>query len=327
MKHRFLTTTAVMATSMLVLGACSGGGAGGAGDAWPEGETITIVVPQGAGGASDVTARVLARCFEEEVGGTWIVENEETAAGVRAMTRLASADPDGTTFALATQSNVVTTPLLVAPDAGYGIDSFDYIGQVLTYPGLLVVQANSRFENMEQFLDEARANPQSISVATTGAQTSFHIVLSKQFPDKGIQLNVAPFPGDAAATTALLGGQVDAKFAGLNSQTLEYVDSGELRALASSSVGEIPEVVQDLPTFESSGLDGLLSTYTSQVFMAPAGLPAEVTDSLVPALESCTLGEQMAQTWSFQVAYEDGEAVRKEFEDYDVRLRELFPNG
>lgn len=327
MKHVSKAAMIVVASSVALSGCASGTSAGNEpadGDSWPTAKNVTFVIPYSAGGPSDTAGRILSECLAADLGGTWVPENETGAAGVAAMNKITGAAPDGYTLGIVTQSTTVTAPLLVAKEAGYTYEDFDFIGQVMSYPSLFVVPKDSPYETMEDLAEAAAENPGSISVATSGAQTPFTFAL-QQMAGAGVGFTAVPFPGDADANVAALGGQVDAKFGGMNEQTLQYVESGDLRPLATGTDDGIPESLDGVPSLADAGLpDDLLTTDTMMAIAGPSGLPASVTDVLEPALEACVGGTAFTDVMAYQARWKTGDETRKFLADYEATLRELF---
>jgi len=259
----------------------------------------------------------------DEVGGRWVVDNLTGAAGVEAMNKIINATPDGHTFGTVSHSMAVATPLLVAKDAGYTYEDFGWIGQIALYPSLLLVQSDSPYKTMEDLIDAAKAKPGSISVATSGAQSSFHLALGQIADEYGVKLTGVPFPGDADAIAALLGGQVDARFSGLNPDALKYIESGDFRPLATGATGAVPDVIKDVPTLESLGFTDLISTDTTFAVAGPKGLSDEVTKKLTAATEKCVGSDEYKNVMKFQAKFGDSDEVLAFMKKYDANLQRL----
>lgn len=295
---------------------------GSAGD-WPGNKPIRYIVPYSPGGAVDVSSRLIVDCLADEVGGRWVVDNLTGAAGVEAMNKIINATPDGHTFGTVSHSMAVATPLLVAKDAGYTYEDFGWIGQIALYPSLLLVQSDSPYKTMEDLIDAAKAKPGSISVATSGAQSSFHLALGQIADEYGVKLTGVPFPGDADAIAALLGGQVDARFSGLNPDALKYIESGDFRPLATGATGAVPDVIKDVPTLESLGFTDLISTDTTFAVAGPKGLSDEVTKKLTAATEKCVGSDEYKNVMKFQAKFGDSDEVLAFMKKYDANLQRL----
>lgn len=254
----------------------------GAGD-YPE-RSVRFLVPYSAGGPTDLGARSLMPCFEEALGGSWIVENRPGAGGGLAMTEIANAEPDGYTIGVGSQSTFVTTPL-IAGDSTYTYEDFAYAGQMMEFPSVWLVGAESPYQTMEDLLEAAETNPDGITVGTSGAQVSFSLA-TEQLADRGYNFTVVPFQGTAEANTAILGGNVDARWEAADTTTLELIEGGRVRPLATGAEESLP-ILPDVPPLSEAGIEDVLDTRTFYGVVGPDGLDPAIADVLTETLETC----------------------------------------
>jgi tripartite-type tricarboxylate transporter receptor subunit TctC len=239
---------------------------------------IEVWVPYGPGGGSDRQVRRLEPHLSEILGVNINVVNREGAAGATAWTALAAAEADGCTVA-----NVVIPNILIAAevdDAPFDGDGFSYLGFTEASPNAIAVQLDSEYEDIEQFLEAARANPGGVTVGGSGQGP----MATNQFMEAAdVDVTFIPMEGGASdALAAIQGGHVDAvNFAASH----VLANSDTVRALALSSTERSP-ALPDIPTLHELGYEGF-SIVAVWGLIAPPGVPAEImqvwNDALVEA--------------------------------------------
>ncbi|TFV60126.1 tripartite tricarboxylate transporter substrate binding protein [Geodermatophilus sp. DF01-2] len=267
-----------------LLAACGEDGGAAAGDpaAYPS-EEIRLLVPYGAGGPTDLTARAYGASLEEQLGQPVVVENLPGGSGALAMQELIASEPDGYTLSLVTAGTTVLTPL--ANDLDYSLDDFTPIGVMAEVPSVLAVGTDSPYQTAEDFFTAAEQNPGGITVGVPGASTPQGIELQRLRDLYGVEVTVVPFDGNAEMTTALLGGNVDAVLINASSDVTENIDAGQFRPLAVSSEERL-SWLPDTPTLAESGFPELTLSGSTFGLAGPAGLPEEVVTTLEDALRT-----------------------------------------
>jgi len=245
---------------------------------WPS-RPIEFVVGFPAGGGNDVIARTLAPFMERHLGENVRigVVNRPGAAGEIGFTAIATARPDGYTIGMISPA-FLTIPL--ERRARFNFDSFSFIGNVVTEWVGVFVEPNSRFQNIRELVDFARANPRRINVGVPGLGTSQHRAILALGRAAGIELTVVPFAGAAPARTAVMGRHIDVAAIG-NSDGVNFVREGQLRTLgvmAPSRRDDLP----DAPTMREQGID--VSASIVRGLAAPAGVPDAIMQRLSNAL-------------------------------------------
>ena len=191
--------------------------------------TIRIVVPYAPGGAADIVARLMADQAGRTGGVTMVVENRPGAGGAVGTETVARATPDGTTLL------VVSTPFLIDPllrKLNYDpLHSFAPICNLVSAPTLIVVNSVSPYRTLAELLDDARARPGQITMASIGPASSFQLGFEMLKRAAKVDMTFVPYPGNAPALSAVLGQQVTSMFATLPNVS-EYLKAGKLRALA-----------------------------------------------------------------------------------------------
>jgi tripartite-type tricarboxylate transporter receptor subunit TctC len=228
---------------------------------------IEAWVPYGPGGGSDRQVRRLEPHLAEFLDTNINIVNREGAAGATAWTALADAEPDGCTIA-----NVVVPNILISAevdDAPFNADDFTYLGFTEAAPNVLAVQIYSEFEDIEQFLEAARENPGSITVAGSGQGP----MATNQFMEAtGVDVTFVPMEGGASdGLAAVQGGHTDAvNFAASH----VLANSDTIRALTLSGTEPSP-ALPDVPTLHELGYEGF-TIVALWGLIAPPGVPDDV---------------------------------------------------
>ncbi len=240
---------------------------------------VTLVVPFAPGGNLDVVARTVGPALGQVLGQSVIVDNRAGAGGAIGASHVARAQPDGHTLLVSTPNALVVLPLMAKTT--YTLDSFAPIGLVATTPLLMVVQGKGSYANIEALLTAARAEPGKVSVGHAGPGTTNHIALLQLEQAGNLSLNAVAYKGSAPALSDLMGGQIDLVVDQLTS-SMVHIQSGALRAVAVMS-RERDQALPNVPTLREAGLSNFDAT-TATGFLAPAGTPKDVVDTLNAAL-------------------------------------------
>lgn len=243
---------------------------------WPE-RPIRIIVPYTPGGASDITARILAERMSVKFGQPVTVDNRAGASGVIGTEAVAKANPDGYTLVFVASSHVVNKALF--GNLNYDpIKSFAPITQTANVQLVMVVPATLGVNTVAEFIALAKAKPGTLSYASSGSGSNpqFFAEMFKQLTD--LDLQHVPYKGSTAAHADLLAGRTHLMFDALASVG-PHVKSGRLKLLAVASPTR-SVLLPDVPTVsEASGRAGYGATSWGAL-LAPAGTPKPVIDRL-----------------------------------------------
>ncbi len=243
---------------------------------------ITLWVPWPAGGATDLTLRLLAELASRRLGQRVIVENRAGAGGTMVMPVLQLAAPDGYTIAQLPQ------PVLRAPLVQKVLwDPIRDTTPILQLTGVtfgIVVTAGSEFHGVEDLFAWARSHPGELTIATNGVGTTPHVVLDELFARRNLSYVHVPYKGTAEQMLAVSSGQV---MVGVNSNGFApFVDSGKLRLLATFGQHRTQRWPQ-VPTLKELGL-GIVAT-SPYGLVGPRGMPAEVVQVLHEAFKAALI--------------------------------------
>ena len=243
---------------------------------------IKIVVPFGAGGVADLTARTVAQKMAETMGQPVVIENKPGAGGVVAGDTVAKAEPDGHTLLLMSNGTAVSAGLFKSLPFDT-VKDFAPISTLGFFDIAVVVPQNSPHKTLADLLAYARANPGKLNVGTINVGSTQNLAAELFKTSANIQAQIVPFNGTPAVITALRGGQIDAAVEIL-SPMLPQINSQALRALA--VLGDKRSVVlKDIPTGAQSGLTGF-SVVSWNALAAPAKTPKDTVARLNREVQS-----------------------------------------
>ncbi|HUR90488.1 MAG TPA: tripartite tricarboxylate transporter substrate-binding protein, partial [Ramlibacter sp.] len=175
---------------------------------WPT-KAVRIVVPFGAGGIADLTARAVGDALATRTGKPVIIDNKPGAGGVVAGEAVAHAEPDGHTLLLISNGTAVSSGLFkhLPFDA---LRDFAPVSLIGVFQLGVLVAANSPFQSLDGLLAAAKSKPGKLNIATINAGSTQNLAAELFKSTEGIDVQVVPFNGTPAVITALRGGQVDA---------------------------------------------------------------------------------------------------------------------
>ncbi|MBR0666423.1 tripartite tricarboxylate transporter substrate binding protein [Roseomonas hellenica] len=257
---------------------------------------IRLIVGFGAGGISDLIARIVAESAGSVLGQPVVVENRTGAGGNIAFEAAARAAPDGYTLLVAGVSTLTVNPVLIPTssfDAGRDLVT---IGPLATTPHVLVVRPGLAAD-LSAFIARARAADGDMTWSTAGVGTSPHqtMLLTQSLAD--LRFTPVHYRSGAAGVQAVLTGEVQVT-AEATAVVAEHIRAGTLRALAAAAPARLA-LLPDTPTAaEAAGLPGLTNGSTIGL-AAPRGIPDAIRDRLAAAfreaLERPALLERLAQ--------------------------------
>jgi tripartite-type tricarboxylate transporter receptor subunit TctC len=242
---------------------------------------VRIIVGFPAGGASDITARLLGQWLTVRLGQQFIIENRPGAGTNIGTEAVAKSPPDGYTLLLVSAANTVNATL-------YERLNFDFIRDIAPVAALirspLVMEVNPSVtaSTIPEFIAMAKANPGTIAAASAGNGTPAHMASELFQLLTDIDLIDVPYRGGAPALSDLLAGQVQVMFENLPT-SLEYIRAGKLRALGvttaarSDLLPDLPAVGEFVPNYEVSSWFGI---------GAPKNTPAEIVGMLNTAINA-----------------------------------------
>jgi tripartite-type tricarboxylate transporter receptor subunit TctC len=237
---------------------------------------IRVIVPQSAGGSTDLAARVITQRLSEVLGQPIVVDNRPGAGSLNGTETVAKAPADGYTL-LAVAASFSINPSLHDKLPFDPVRDFAPITRFAALPHILVVHPTLQAKTVKELIAIAKAKPGELNYASSGVATSTHLAAELFRNMTGTDMVQVPFKGGAPGMVGLLSGQVQLYFATI-STALPHVKSGKLRALAVTSAKR-SIVAPELPTIAEAGVPGY--EHASWVgLLAPAKTPTTVISRL-----------------------------------------------
>lgn len=276
---------------------------------------ITLWVPWPAGGATDLTLRLLAEGASRQLGVKVLTDNRAGAGGTLVMPILQQAAPDGYTIAQLPQT------IFRAPwTRKLGWDPIRDVTPIIQISGVtfgIVVPAASAFKSLDDLFAYAKVHPGTLTVATNGVGTTPHVVMDELFSQRGLEYVHVPYKGTAEQMVAVSSGQV---MVGVNSNGFApFVDSGRLRLLVTFGEQRTKRWPQ-VPTLKELGL-GIVAT-------SPYGLggPRGMAPAVVQVLHDAFKIAMHDPAHVAELALYDQELAYLGPADYARANREAFAN-
>jgi len=265
----------------------------GAQAAWPT-KSITLMVPAAAGGPTDTVARLIAESMGKTLGQNVLVENVGGAGGTIGMTRVAKAAPDGYTIAVWHIAHS-TAPALY-DDLKYDpINDFDSIGRITDVPMTLVSKTGVEAKNVKELIDWIRSQQGKVTYGHAGIGSASHLCAMVLMRDLKIEMVGVGYRGTGPAMNDLLGGQFDV-MCDQTTNTTNQIKEGRIKGYAVTTKTKVSSL-PDLPTLDSGLIPGFEATAWHAVW-APKGLPKDVTDKLVAALQAALKDPKVVQRFA-----------------------------
>ncbi len=270
---RIIAAVALAASTML-------GNASAAAQGYPS-KPIKVVLGFAAGGPLDTATRIVAQDMSTILGQPVVIENKPGASGQIATDFVAHAPADGYTL-LSTASTFVVNPILMAKVQSDPIKDFAPVAHFASLPTILVVAADSKPHSVQDIVDEAKADPGSVSFASAGTGGPAHLAGELLASMTGTKMTHIPFKGAAPALAEVMSGRVTFTFytmSGLKQQ----VEAGRVRPLAITAPKRHPDF-PNVPTMTEAGFPGFEQVGAWFAFVAPAGTPAPIIARLNDAI-------------------------------------------
>jgi putative tricarboxylic transport membrane protein len=269
----------VRRTALLVLAAMVVTLAPQAWAAWPE-KPIKIVLPFGAGGVADVTARIMADKLSQKFGQRVVIENMPGPGGIAAARAVTTAPPDGYTMALVTNGTAISVAAFKALPFD-PVKDFEMISMVGTFDLVFVANSESEYKTLGDFIKAAKANPGKLNIGTiaVGGTQNLGAELFKSLA--GVNVQIVPYKNSPDIVVALLRNDVQ-MMVEFPPAVKGQVADGKLRILATSSPKDSP-LLPGIPTVDQAGVKGY-EVISWNAVGAPKGTPKDVIDTLNQAI-------------------------------------------
>jgi len=288
----------------------------------PSGRSLKIVVPLAAGGGADILARILAEQIGHAQGINTIVENRAGAGTVIGTEAVARAAPDGETVLLTNPAFLINPHIKkVTYDP---LTDFDPVCNMVNFPLVFVVPANSPLKSMANMLAMAKAKPGSVTVASAGTGNPTHIGFEVLKKATGLEMTYVPFAGAAPAVNALLGGHITAVYSDYGTISGQ-LQAGALRPIAVGAKERFAGL-PDVPTIPELGYTDYEAESWNGI-LAPAKTPkdtlARLTGWFSAAGNSAQVKEKLAALGlgpSVLCGAEYGASLKRQYERFGTAI-------
>lgn len=247
--------------------------------AWPE-KPIRLVLPFGAGGVADVTARIMSEKLTEKLGQRVYVENMPGPGGIAAARAVTSAAPDGYTLAYVTNGTAISVAAFKTLPFD-PVKDFEMVSMVGTFDLVLAVNAESPYKTLADFVKAAKDNPGKLNIGTiaVGGTQNLGGELFKSVANLNVQ--IVPYKNSPDIVVALLRNDVQ-MMVDFPPAVQGQVNDGKLRLLATSAPTKSP-LMPNVPTANEAGVKGYEVISWNGVG-APKGTPKEIITTLNKAI-------------------------------------------
>jgi tripartite-type tricarboxylate transporter receptor subunit TctC len=249
--------------------------------AWPT-KSITLVVPAAAGGPTDTVARLIGEAMGKTLGQSVIVENIGGAGGTIGMARVSKAAPDGYTIAIWHIAHA-TAPALYDNLKYDPVNDFDHLGRITDVPMTLVSKTAVAAKDVKELIDWIRSEKGKVTYGHAGIGSASHLCTLVLMRDLKVEMVGVGYRGTGPAMNDLLGGQFDV-MCDQTTNTTNQIKEGRIKGYAVTTKAKVSSL-PDLPTLDSSAVPGFEASAWHAMW-APKGLPKDVTDKLVAALQA-----------------------------------------
>ena len=245
--------------------------------------SVTIVVPNAAGGPADVLARAVSPGMSKALGVPVVVDNKPGAAGKIGIQALLRAPRDGHTIAVTSITALCALPVFDTK-AGYkSPEDFEPLSLATRTPTVWCVHPAVPAKNLQELIKHAKANPGKLDYASFGTNSSSHLAQEDFFRMLDIKLTHVPFKGESEGLNALLAGQVQVMM--VSGAAKPHIEAGKILGLATTGVKRW-EVLPNIPTARETRVPELAGySYEPWIgFSTAAGVPRDVVERLSAAV-------------------------------------------
>jgi tripartite-type tricarboxylate transporter receptor subunit TctC len=274
---------------------------------------IRFLVGFGAGGPTDVIARILGNAMSQSLGQPIVVENRPGADSLIATQAVARSAPDGYTILIASGSHSINASLY--PETKVDpVKDFSHVGMIGDAANFLVVHPTVPANTAEEFVKLLRDNPGKYNSGTTASTTFLATQLFQTMA--GVDTQNIPYKGAGPGTLALVGGEIQMSITSLVGM-LPQVKAGKVKALAVTSASRSP-LAPDVPTLTEKALPGYIASTWYGMF-APAGTPPDIVDllnkTLNKVMDNPDIKKQLQEQGMVTVSMSPGELQKFVAED------------
>lgn len=261
------------------------------GSAWADNypsKPVKIIVGFQPGGPTDVVARLVAKALQDELKGTFIVENRPGATSNIASEMVAASPADGYTLLLAA-APLAMNKYVFQKQKFDPLKSFEPISKVSSAPGVFAVSPQLPVKDFKEFMELAKKTPGKTTYGTTGAGGTQHMATLRLEQLTGLQMLHVPYSGGSGVLNDLIAGVIDSAFM-TSTGAMPNLEAGKVRPLAVAGPQRLPGI-PNVPTFAEVGFPGMISD-SWNALLAPVGTPKDIIDKLAKVMAKATQSEE-----------------------------------
>src|ERR1700720_3253858 len=261
---------------------------------------VRIVVPFGAGGPADVTARLLGNILQDKFGQPFVIENRTGAGGVIGTVEAAKSPPDGYTLLMMSNTQTANESLMSPAQRKYELmRDLVPIAPVNSSDLVIVVHPQVAAKTLADFIALAKSQPGKLNYASSGQGTPYHMAGELFKSMAGIDVVHVPYRNSGEARSGVIGGQVQMMIDAVPAMA-PNIGENQVRALATSGKAR-SSVLPNVPTVTEAGVSGYEATIWLGL-MAPSGTPKPIIDKLNAAVNEAVRRPDIVKLWTEQGA-------------------------
>jgi tripartite-type tricarboxylate transporter receptor subunit TctC len=259
---------------------------------------VKVIVPFGAGGPADVTARQIGNILQESFGQPFVIENRTGAGGVIGTQEVVKSPPDG--YTLLMMSNTQTANESLVPQRKYELmRDLAPIAPVNYSDLVIVIHPSVQAKTLQEFIALAKSQPGKLNYASSGQGTPYHMAGELFKTMAGINLVHVPYRNSGEARSGVIGGQVQMMIDAVPAMAPNVAEN-QVRALATTGKSR-STVLANVPTVIEAGIPGYEATIWLGL-MAPAGTPKPIIDKINMAVNAAVKRPDIVKLWTQQGA-------------------------
>ena len=262
-------------------------------------KTITLLVPQNAGGSNDVMARAVAARLPALIGSNVVVENKTGAGGNVGSAFVAKSGPkDGSMWLVTINSTQAINPALYKNTGFDPINDFEPVAGIALVQNIIVASPKLPVNNLADLIALAKRELGKYSYGSSGNGTFSHLLMEMLKKSQGINLTHIPYKGVAPALTDVIGGNVDYLVSTIPA-CIQFIKSGQVKPIAVTSMRRAP-ALPDVPVANDT-VPGLVGDLWVAIY-APKGVPKEMIEQMRKAIAALQTQPDMETFFSAQGA-------------------------
>lgn len=288
------------------------GGEGEGSESYPS-KPVTLVIPWGMGGGTDLLARSLLSVMGNYFPQPMVPINKPGGGSTIGTTEVLKSKPDGYTILINGFGAFCTQPHLSRLE--YTPDDWRVVLQVNKEPRILVANNDAPYNTMREMIEYAKAHPEEIKVALADIGTTGHLGMAKIEMDFGVKFTYVPQGGGGQQRLAVIGGHCDIA-PPTSAEIGPYITQSQVKALGVMDEERFADL-PDIPTLAEEGFPN--KSITLRHIFVPAETPDNVVKVLHDAFKGCLEDEgflAMTKKLNLIVAYKDGEKSREELMEF-----------